>query len=53
MISNDNHFNFYENGTLSILSVRNSDKGKYECVASNGLDKPLEKIINLQVHGKE
>lgn len=41
-----------ENGTLTIQSIRNSDKGNYKCVASNGVDIALEKSVNVLVHGK-
>lgn len=52
LLNTDSHFHLSQNGSLSIQSIRNSDKGTYKCVATNGMEKSLEKSITILVHGK-
>lgn len=37
---------------LRFHSISQTDSGSYQCIARNGIDKDLSKIIKLQVLGK-
>ena len=37
--------------SLEFFSIQHASAGLYECVADNGIDKPLKKVIRITVNG--
>lgn len=37
---------------LKLAKVQNRDSGLYECIARNGVDEDLRKVIQVRVRGK-
>ncbi|KAG1650328.1 Down syndrome cell adhesion molecule-like protein Dscam2 [Nymphon striatum] len=49
LLSKSSRFNIFENGTLKIRNIQNSDTGQYSCIASNGIGSELMQYVTVKV----
>lgn len=50
-IISNSHLRVFENGSLVILNVQQSDGGYYLCQSRNGIEPSLSKVIKLTING--
>jgi len=53
-LEDDNEKRFIKSGTeMRLLNIQLTDNGFYECLADNGVDKPLKKMFRIEVNGMQ